>query len=54
VDRIVRGYVVDFVDLYVRNQHWPFFNVADSCISVGAVLLIISLVRRKPACTPSS
>ena len=54
VDRIIRGYVVDFLDFYVRGQHWPFFNVADSCISVGAVLLIISLVRRKPACTPSS
>ncbi|MDH4198308.1 MAG: signal peptidase II [Candidatus Aminicenantes bacterium] len=54
VDRLIRGHVVDFLDLYIKNQHWPFFNVADSCISIGAVLLLISLVRRKPSCTPSS
>jgi len=54
IDRLIRGYVVDFLDFYVKSQHWPFFNVADLCISVGAVLLLISLIRRKPACTPSS
>lgn len=53
-DRLVRGYVVDFLDLYVGSAHWPFFNVADSCISIGAVLMIATLFRRKPACSPSS
>jgi len=53
-DRLVRGYVIDFLDLYVGSAHWPFFNVADSCITVGAVLMLIILFRRKPACSPSS
>ncbi|MFH1379668.1 MAG: signal peptidase II [bacterium] len=43
-DRIFRGQVVDFLDLLV----WPVFNVADSCISVGTCLLLLScLVRKK-------
>lgn len=54
IDRIGRGYVIDFLDLYVRNRHWPFFNVADSCISIGAVLLLFMILKRKPACSPSS
>lgn len=40
-DRCIQGYVVDFLDFYVRNWHWPTFNVADSCISIGAFLLVI-------------
>ena len=54
LDRVTRGFVIDFLDVYVRNAHWPFFNVADSCISVGAVLMLFIFFRRKPACTPSS
>ena len=54
LDRLTRGFVIDFLDVYVRNAHWPFFNVADSCISVGAVLMLFIFFRRKPACTPSS
>jgi signal peptidase II len=53
-DRLTRGFVIDFLDVYVRNSHWPFFNVADACISVGAVLMLVIFFRRKPACTPSS
>jgi signal peptidase II len=53
-DRLVRGYVIDFLDVYVRKSHWPFFNLADSCISVGAVLMLAIFFRRKPECTPSS
>jgi len=54
LDRLTHGFVIDFLDVYVRNAHWPFFNVADSCISVGAVLMLFIFFRRKPACTPSS
>ena len=54
VDRIFRGFVIDFLDFYIGRWHWPFFNVADSCITVGALLLILFLVIRKPACSPSS
>jgi signal peptidase II len=53
-DRLVRGHVIDFLDFYVRTAHWPFFNVADSCITIGACLMLVTLFRRKPACTPSS
>jgi len=41
VDRLLRGYVVDFVDIYYGSYHWPAFNVADSAITVGAVILIV-------------
>lgn len=55
VDRIFKGYVIDFLDVSVKGWHWPSFNVADSCISVGAVLLIfIFLFKRSPTCSPSS
>lgn len=45
-DRIVRGYVVDFIDFYISNYHWPTFNIADSFITIGIILLIIELLRK--------
>jgi signal peptidase II len=53
-DRLVRGHVIDFLDFYVGRAHWPFFNAADSCITIGACLMLFTLFRRKPACSPSS
>ncbi len=53
-DRLVRGHVIDFLDFYIGQAHWPFFNAADSCITIGACLMLIVLFRRKPACSPSS
>jgi signal peptidase II len=47
-DRLVRGHVIDFLDFYVGQAHWPFFNAADSCITVGACLMLVVLFRRKP------
>ena len=41
IDRVRFGYVVDFVHWYWRDFHWPVFNLADSAISVAAVLLIV-------------
>ena len=41
VDRINHGYVVDFIDVYYREWHWPAFNLADSAITCGVVLLLI-------------
>jgi signal peptidase II len=50
IDRARFGAVVDFVDVYWRGWHWPAFNVADSAISVGVVLLAFRLLRdRSPA-----
>jgi len=43
IDRARLGYVVDFLDLYWRNHHWPTFNVADVGITVGVVLLMIDM-----------
>lgn len=44
-DRVRYGEVVDFLDVYVRDWHWPAFNVADSFISCGVVLLLIGSLR---------
>jgi signal peptidase II len=40
-DRIRHGYVVDFIDVYYRDWHWPAFNVADSAITCGVILLLL-------------
>ncbi len=45
--RVLKGYVVDFVDWHIKDAHWPFFNVADSCITVGAILLLVLLVVKR-------
>ncbi len=52
IDRLRLGYVVDFIDVFVKSWHWPTFNVADSCITIGVALLALSLLRGNP-CTPS-
>jgi signal peptidase II len=41
IDRLRFGHVVDFIDVYYETWHWPTFNVADSAITVGAVLLVL-------------
>lgn len=41
IDRVMLGYVIDFIDVYYDKWHFPAFNVADSAISVGVVMLII-------------
>jgi signal peptidase II len=41
IDRLWHGHVIDFIDVYYQNWHWPAFNVADSAITVGAVLLVL-------------
>ena len=45
VDRLRFGYVVDFIDLHF----WPVFNVADSCITIGAIFLFVMIMRGKDA-----
>ena len=54
VDRVVHGYVIDFIELHLRDIfHWPTFNVADSCITVGAVALIGTILLRRPHASDS-
>lgn len=50
IDRMLSGEVTDFLDLYWGSYHWPTFNVADSCITVGMVILLVySLLVRDDA-----
>lgn len=41
IDRTIYGYVIDFIDFYYQQWHWPAFNVADSAISIGVFMLLI-------------
>ncbi len=47
IDRIRLGKVVDFLDLYVKDLHWPAFNIADSAITVGILIFIYHLLFKK-------
>ena len=46
LDRLIHGYVVDFLDFHSRGWHFPAFNVADSAISIGAACLILDEILR--------
>ena len=48
IDRILYGYVIDFLDVYVGDWHWPAFNVADSAITVGVALLLLDSFKAPP------
>lgn len=41
IDRLLYGYVIDFLDVYYQTWHWPAFNVADSAITLGVVLMLM-------------
>lgn len=47
IDRIFRGHVIDFIDFYIGNWHWPTFNLADSAITIGTILLFVQYLRKK-------
>lgn len=57
IDRLVFGQVTDFLDFYLtvhgQQWHWPAFNLADSAITVGAVLVVIDELRRGSHSSPS-
>lgn len=46
IDRLLYGHVIDFLDFHVGGWHWPAFNLADSAITIGAVLLVFDELRR--------
>ena len=48
-DRLTLGYVVDFLDFHWSGRHFPAFNIADSAISVGAVLILVEGFMKRPA-----
>lgn len=49
IDRVRLGYVVDFIDVYYQNWHFPAFNVADSAITCGVILLILDTLLQMKA-----
>ena len=46
-DRLVYGYVVDFIDVYYGEYHWPVFNLADTAITVGVLSLMLVVARSR-------
>jgi signal peptidase II len=46
IDRLVHSHVIDFLDFHIGRWHWPAFNLADSAIVVGALLLVLDELRR--------
>ena len=54
-DRVVHHFVIDFLEVHIIHYHWPDFNVADSCICIGACLLLLEMFRpQTPEPTPES
>jgi signal peptidase II len=47
VDRVLYGEVIDFLDFYWSHYHWPAFNLADSCITVGVLITLYYLIQAK-------
>ena len=47
LDRFLRGYVVDFLDFYIKNSHWPCFNIADIAITSICVLSLFGFKSKK-------
>lgn len=47
IDRVRFGKVVDFLDFYIGNLHWPAFNIADSAISIGMAILLFHMIFKK-------
>lgn len=46
IDRVTIGKVIDFIDFFVSEWHWPAFNVADSALSIGIILFLLSNIRQ--------
>ena len=44
IDRIFRGFVIDFIDIFVSQYHWPAFNFADSWITIGFMIMIFNIL----------
>jgi signal peptidase II len=56
IDRILYHEVIDFLDFFYGSYHWPAFNIADSCITIGVMLMFLDLIQagKKPQVEDSS
>lgn len=55
IDRVRLGAVVDFFDVYIRDYHWPAFNIADSAICIGAgIFIVLSILEKKTEKVPEN
>ena len=44
IDRVIHGFVIDFIDIYLGSYHWPAFNIADSSITLGFILIMFNIL----------
>ena len=44
IDRVLHGFVIDFIDIYLGSYHWPAFNLADSSITLGFILIMFNIL----------
>jgi len=54
IDRVAYGYVIDFLDVYYQQYHWPAFNIADVAICIGAGLIIVEAFTTSSSSTQES
>jgi signal peptidase II len=52
-DRLHYHFVIDFLEVHIFSYHWPDFNVADSCIVIGACFLVLEIFRPQPSDQPA-
>jgi signal peptidase II len=52
-DRIAYGTVIDFLEVHIVHYHWPDFNVADSAIVIGGILLLLDSIRPRKESAPN-
>jgi signal peptidase II len=49
IDRLARGYVVDYLDVYWREWHWPAFNLADIALFLGVITFAMAALHERPS-----
>lgn len=47
IDRVIYGYVIDYLNFYIFNYNFPVFNIADACIVIGIMLLFIDMRKEE-------
>ncbi len=54
IDRLYPGHVIDFIDMGIRSYRWPVYNLADTAVTVGGILLVLAFsIKREPNQNPA-